>query len=170
MGDYKIINNFKSSILILKKSKWPSIYHVDSLEGEGGMEKLHASPRGGGLYYRIHVDIRYPKSAKITLFRLTFSSKSEFSANSSLLLASLLLKTNNIYIFIKYVTWRGVKKLWKIVHVVYGWPLNVNSNDSEPANVIGCIHIVFNLETWKLNKIVYFLLLCWLLQIFLCVE
>ena len=37
-----------------------------------------------------------------TLFKLTFSSKSEFSANSSLLLASLLSKTNNIHIFIKY--------------------------------------------------------------------
>ena len=38
-----------------------------------------------------------------TSFKLTFSSISEFLANSSLLLASLLLMANNIYIFIKYV-------------------------------------------------------------------
>ena len=38
-----------------------------------------------------------------SLLKLTFSSKFKFSANSLLLLAFLLLKTNNIYIFINYV-------------------------------------------------------------------
>ena len=59
----------------------PSVYHVDSLGVEG----------------------RYGKIPLQTLFKLTFSSKSEFLANSSLLLAFLVLKTNNIYVFIKYV-------------------------------------------------------------------